>query len=320
MLRCGEIKKTIQMKKIKCYAPATVANVVCGYDVLGFAIENPGDEVVVSFNDSNKTVITKIEGDNGKLPLNAEKNVVGHVVNLFLQQIKSDQGVDIELYKKMPLNSGLGSSAASSVGALVAVNELFGNPLTRTELLPLAMEGERLASGNAHADNVAPSLLGGLVLIRSYEPLDVIKLPSEMDLFVVSVHPHVDVPTGEARKIIRQQVPLKKAVEQWGNVAGLVAGFCTNDTALIGRSMKDVIIEPIRSMLIPYFDEMKVTALAHQAIGFGISGSGPSVFALCKKEEEAHTIASALHQLLSERNIICESLVTRINNKGAVIL
>lgn len=320
MRRCGEIKKTIQMKKIKCYAPATVANVVCGYDVLGFAIENPGDEVVVSFNDSNKTVITKIEGDNGKLPLNAEKNVVGHVVNLFLQQIKSDQGVDIELYKKMPLNSGLGSSAASSVGALVAVNELFGNPLTRTELLPLAMEGERLASGNAHADNVAPSLLGGLVLIRSYEPLDVIKLPSEMDLFVVSVHPHVDVPTGEARKIIRQQVPLKKAVEQWGNVAGLVAGFCTNDTALIGRSMKDVIIEPIRSMLIPYFDEMKATALAHHAIGFGISGSGPSVFALCKKEEEAHTIASALHQLLSERNIICESLVTRINNKGAVIL
>ncbi|WP_407484179.1 homoserine kinase [Elizabethkingia meningoseptica] len=308
------------MKKIKCYAPATVANVVCGYDVLGFAIENPGDEVVVSFNDSNKTVITKIEGDNGKLPLNAEKNVVGHVVNLFLKQIKSDQGVDIELYKKMPLNSGLGSSAASSVGALVAVNELFGNPLTKTELLPLAMEGERLASGNAHADNVAPSLLGGLVLIRSYEPLDVIKLPSEMDLFVVSVHPHVDVPTGEARKIIRQQVPLKKAVEQWGNVAGLVAGFCTNNTALIGRSMKDVIIEPIRSMLIPYFDEMKTTALNHQAIGFGISGSGPSVFALCKKEEEAHTIASALHQLLSERNIICESLVTRINNKGAVIL
>ncbi|WP_278554729.1 homoserine kinase [Elizabethkingia bruuniana] len=308
------------MKKIKCYAPATVANVVCGYDVLGFAIDNPGDEVIVSFNNNNKTVITKIEGDQGKLPLDAEKNVVGHVVNLFLEKINSNQGVDIELYKKMPLNSGLGSSAASSVGALVAVNELFDNPLSRQELLPLAMEGERLASGNAHADNVAPSLLGGLVLIRSYDPLDVVKLPVEMDLHVVSVHPHVDVPTGEARKIIRQQVPLKKAVEQWGNVAGLVAGFCTNDTDLIGRSMKDVIIEPIRSMLIPYFAEMKQTALNHKAIGFGISGSGPSVFALCKNKDEAEKIAIELHKLLSAQNISCESLVTKINNEGAVIL
>ncbi|QCX54277.1 homoserine kinase [Elizabethkingia sp. JS20170427COW] len=308
------------MKKVKCYAPATVANVVCGYDILGFAIDQPGDEVVVSFNTHHKTVITKIEGDHGKLPLDAEKNVVGHVVNLFLDKINSKQGVDIELYKKMPLNSGLGSSAASSVGALVAVNELFGNPLTREELLPLSMEGERLASGNAHADNVAPSLLGGLVLIRSYDPLDVVKLPCEMDLHVVSVHPHVDVPTGEARKIIRQQVSLKKAVEQWGNIAGLVAGFCTNDVELIGRSMKDVIIEPIRSMLIPYFAEMKQLSLDHQAIGFGISGSGPSVFALCSSHEQALNIANQLYSFLSSQSIECESLVTKINKQGAIIL
>jgi len=308
------------MKRIRCFAPATVANVVCGYDVLGFAIEKPGDEVVVSFNSDNRIHITKIEGDGGKLPKNPEKNVVGHVVKLFLEKINSTQGIDIELYKKMPLNSGLGSSAASSVGALVAVNELFDNPFTKLDLLPLAMEGERLASGNAHADNVAPSLLGGLVLIRSYEPLDVIKLPSGFDLYVVSIHPHVDVPTGDARKIIRQYVPLKKAVEQWGNIAGLVAGFCTKDMSLISRSMKDVIVEPIRSMLIPFFSEMKCSALENNALGFGISGSGPSVFALCEKEKDAQNISKNLYKLLSSENISCEAIVTSINTKGAEII
>jgi len=308
------------MKRIRCFAPATVANVVCGYDVLGFAIKKPGDEVVVSFNSDNRINITKIEEDDGKLPKNPDKNVVGYVVKLFLEKINSTQGVDIELYKKMPLNSGLGSSAASSVGALVAVNELFENPLTRLDLLPLAMEGERLASGNAHADNVAPSLLGGLVLIRSYDPLDVIKLPSDLGLYVVSVHPHVDVPTGDARKIIRQQIPLKKAVEQWGNIAGLVTGFCIKDTDLISRSMKDVIVEPIRSMLIPCFSEMKYYALENNALGFGISGSGPSVFALCKKEKDAQKISEGLCKLLLSENISCEAIVTSINTKGAEII
>ncbi|NAW51000.1 homoserine kinase [Elizabethkingia argentiflava] len=308
------------MKKVKCYAPATVANVVCGYDILGFAIENPGDQVIVSFNHTHTTRITKIEGDEGKLPLDVKKNVVGHVVNLFLEKVKSRQGVDIELYKKMPLNSGLGSSAASSVAALVAINELFENPLTKGELLPLAMEGERLASGNAHADNVAPSLLGGLVLIRSYEPLDVIKLPFIKDLFVVSVHPDINVPTGEARKILKQQIPLQKAIEQWGNVAGLVSGFCTGDMDLVGRSMKDVIIEPIRSMLIPFFCEMKEIALENKAIGFGISGSGPSVFALCKNKDQADEISDRLYHLLNRHQIKSESQVTKMNNKGALII
>jgi len=308
------------MKKIKCFAPATVANVVCGYDVLGFAIEKHGDEVLVSFNSYNEIRITKIDGDEGKLPKNPDKNVVGHVVKLFLEKINSNQGVNIELYKKMPLNSGLGSSAASSVGALVAVNELFDNPLTKLDLLPLAMEGERLASGNAHADNVAPSLLGGLVLIRSYEPLDVIKLPLDFDIYVVSVHPHVDVPTGDARKIIRQQIPLKKAIEQWGNIAGLVTGFCTKDMELISRSMKDVIVEPIRSMLIPFFLDMKKYALENNALGFGISGSGPSVFALCREEIDAQKISEGLHRFLSSKKISCEAIFTRINTRGAEII
>ncbi|MBV7440810.1 homoserine kinase [Weeksellaceae bacterium TAE3-ERU29] len=307
-------------KEVKAYAPATVANVVCGYDVLGFAIEKPGDEVVLRPNSKNKVEIIKIEGDNGKLSYDPDKNVVGHVIKLFLEKIGSNQGVDIELYKKMPLNSGLGSSAASSVAALVAINELMDNPMSKHDLLPFTIEGERLATGNAHADNVAPSLLGGLVLTRSYEPLDIVKLPSPKGLYVTSVHPNVDVPTGEARKIIKQEVPLKLAVQQWGNVAGLVAGFTTNDLDLIGRSMQDVVIEPVRSMLIPYFKEMKESALEKGAIGFGISGSGPSVFALSKNEEIAENVKTALEKLLEEFNIECQALVTEINHEGAKIL
>lgn len=308
------------MDSIKVFAPATVANVVCGYDILGFAIDDPGDEIILTKNNSNKIAITKIEGDGGKLPKDPEKNVVSHVIRLFLEKINSTQGIDIELYKKMPLNSGMGSSAASSVAALVAINELMGKPFSRQELLPLAMEGERIACGNAHADNVAPALLGGLVLVRSYEPLDALRLPYPKDLSVVSVHPHVDVPTGEARKIIKERISLKSAVQQWGNIAGLVAGFCTNDLALVSRSLEDVIIEPVRAMLIPYFYEMKQLALDNGAIGFGISGSGPSVFALCEKKEIAEVISQKIKELLNQKNIESESFVTKINDEGARVI
>ena len=308
------------MNQIKVFAPATVANVVCGYDILGFAIEEPGDEIILKKNDSDKITITKIEGDGGKLPKDPNKNVVSHVIRLFQEKINSNQGIDIELYKKMPLNSGMGSSAASSVAALVAINELMGKPFSRQELLPLAMEGERMACGNAHADNVAPALLGGLVLVRSYEPLDALKLPYPKGLSVVSVHPYVDVPTGEARKIIKERVSLKSAVQQWGNVAGLVAGFCINDLSLVGRSMEDVIIEPVRAMLIPYFYEMKQLALDNGAIGFGISGSGPSVFALCEKKETAEDISYKIKELLNQKNIESEAFVTKINDEGARVI
>ncbi|KFC21445.1 homoserine kinase [Epilithonimonas lactis] len=308
------------MDSIKVFAPATVANVVCGYDILGFAIDEPGDEIILTKNDFNKITITKIEGDGGKLPKNPEKNVVSHVIRLFLEKVNSTQGIDIELYKKMPLNSGMGSSAASSVAALVAINELMGKPFSRQELLPLAMEGERIACGNAHADNVAPALLGGMVLVRSYEPLDAFKLPYPKGLSVVSVHPHVDVPTGEARKIIKERISLKSAVQQWGNIAGLVAGFCTNDLGLVSRSLEDVIIEPVRAMLIPYFYEMKQLALDNGAIGFGISGSGPSVFALCEKKDIAEVISYKIKELLNQKNIESESFVTKINDEGARVI
>lgn len=305
--------------EVKAFAPATVANVVCGYDILGFAISEPGDEVVVKLNNQGVVRIVKITGDQQKLSYDSAKNVAGHVIKLYLEKINSTQGIDIELYKNMPLNSGMGSSAASSVAALTAINELFDNPLTKQELLPLCIEGERLATGNAHADNVAPSLLGGLVLIRSYDPLDVIKLPVPDGLFVACIHPFVEVPTGEARKIIKQQVSLKDAVQQWGNVAGLVAGFTLSDYGLIGRSMEDVIIEPVRAMLIPQFYEMKENALNIGALGFGISGSGPSVFALCTEYRIAEKVCRKISKLLDEKGIGCKFFVTSFNQEGSVI-
>lgn len=307
-------------KSIKIFAPATVANLSAGYDVLGLAVETPGDEVIITLNKTGKVTIDKITGDEGKLPLNPEKNTVSAVVIKYLKQREIDLGASITLHKKMPFGSGLGSSSASAVGGLVAINALMDEPWDKKDLLPLAMEGERIACGNAHADNVAPSLLGGVVLIRSYHPLDVISLTYPDNLWLSLVYPHVNIPTGEARKILKNHIPLKDAVIQWGNVGGIVAGFCTQNIDLIGRSMQDVIIEPIRSMLIPNFYEMKQTALEHGALAFSISGSGPTVFAMTTSEQTAHIISQKLQLLLKQKGVLSDSFVSKINPTGAKII
>lgn len=307
-------------KSIKIFAPATVANLSAGYDVLGLAVETPGDEVIITLNKTGKVTIDKITGDEGKLPLDPEKNTVSAVVIKYLKQREIDLGASITLHKKMPFGSGLGSSSASAVGGLVAINALMDEPWDKKDLLPLAMEGERIACGNAHADNVAPSLLGGVVLIRSYHPLDVISLTYPDNLWLSLVYPHVNIPTGEARKILKTHIPLKDAVIQWGNVGGIVAGFCTHNIDLIGRSMQDVIIEPIRSMLIPYFYEMKQTALDHGALAFSISGSGPTVFAMTTSEQTAHIISQKLQLLLKQKGVLSDSFVSKINPTGAKII
>jgi len=307
-------------KSIKIFAPATVANLSAGYDVLGLAVESPGDEVIITLNNTGKVNIDKITGDEGRLPLNPEKNTVSAVVIKYLKQREIDLGASIILHKKMPFGSGLGSSSASAVGGLVAINALMDQPWDKKDLLSLAMEGERIACGNAHADNVAPSLLGGVVLIRSYQPLDVISLTYPDNLWMSLVYPHVNIPTGEARKIIKTNVPLKDAVVQWGNVGGIVAGFCTQNIDLIGRSMQDVIIEPVRSMLIPYFYEMKQTALVNGALGFSISGSGPTVFAMTTSEQAAHNISQKLQELLKQKGVLSDSFVSKINPTGAKII
>lgn len=306
---------------IRVFAPATVANVVCGFDILGFAVEAPGDEVIMHLNDSGRVSIKAIHGDEGRLPLDPARNTVSAAAMGLLQLAGAGgRGVEIELFKKMPVGSGLGSSAASTVAGLFALNRLLGEPFRAEELLPLAREGELLACGQGHADNVAPALLGGFVLIRSYEPLDVIRLNTPPQLVCTLVYPHIEVQTRDARRIIKKQVPLQDAVTQWGNIAGLVSGLYREDYGLIGRSLQDVIIEPVRSILIPEFYAMKQDALDAGALGFGISGSGPSVFALSCEEETAQRVALALQARLGALGIGASTYVSGVNPAGPRIL
>ncbi len=306
---------------ITAFAPATVANVGCGFDVFGFAVDAPGDTVKVRFSDNPGVSIAKITGDNGALPKDASKNTAGVSVQMFLNHLgKSNIGIEIELEKNMPLGSGMGSSAASSVASVVATNELFGSPLKREELLPFVIEGERVACGSGHADNVAPALLGGFVLIRSYEPLDCIKIPVPEGLYCVLVHPDVIVETAYARSILPKEIPLKKAISQWGNTAGVIAALMQGDLKLLGRSLEDYIVEPVRSALIPGFIEVKKAATAAGAIGCSISGSGPSMFALCDSKEIAEKVSLAMQETFSQAQVKSEAFVSAVNQRGAYII
>ncbi|RFZ82841.1 homoserine kinase [Mucilaginibacter terrenus] len=306
---------------IAVFAPATVANVVCGFDVLGFAVNEPGDEVVMRMTNTPGITISKITGDNGRLPLNPLKNTVSVSVQHYLNSIdRTDVGVDIELHKKMPIGSGLGSSSASTVAGLFAIKTLMGDETDSSTLLPFAMKGEEMACGHGHADNVAPALMGGFVLIRSYEPLDVVRLPHPPGLWCAIVFPDVDVPTREARQIIRNKINMKDAVTQWGNIAGLVSGLFMQDIDLIGRSMQDVLVEPVRSMLIPDFYYMREMAMELGAVSFGISGSGPSVFAFTKNEQTARRVTAKLQQHLTKIGIGSYTYVSTINDKGPRVI
>jgi homoserine kinase len=265
--------------------------------------------------------ISKITGDNGRLPLDPAKNTVSVSVQHYLKSIdRTDIGLDIELHKKMPIGSGLGSSSASTVAGLFAAKTLLGDETDVTKLLPFAMKGEEMACGHGHADNVAPALMGGFVLIRSYEPLDVIRLPHPKGLYCAIVFPDVDVPTREARQIIRDKIYMKDAVTQWGNIAGLVSGLFMNDLDLIGRSMKDILVEPVRSMLIPDFYKMRDMAMELGAISFGISGSGPSVFAFARDADTANRITQKLQRHLTGISIGSNAYVSTINDKGPRVI
>ncbi len=309
-----------EMKSIRAFAPATVANVSCGFDIFGFAVESPGDEVTLTLSDTPGVRMVRIEGDDGRLPLEAGRNTAGVAVLAFLREINSRQGVDIILKKNLPLGSGMGSSAASSVAALVGINHLMGNPFEKKDLLPFAMEAERVACGSAHADNVAPALLGGFVLIRGYDPLDVVNIPTPVDIFCTLIHPHLELNTQDSRQVLRMNISLKDAVTQWGNIAGLVAGLMKPDYGLISRSLKDVIAEPIRSLLIPGFDRIKEKVRENGALGSGISGSGPTVFALSTDRETAERVGSVTRDEFARIHLNSEVFVSRINPKGAAIL
>ena len=311
----------INMKKtVRAFAPATVANVSCGFDVFGFAVENPGDEVSITLKEEPGVMMKRIEGDGGRLPMEPEKNTASVAVIALLKAINGQHGVEIVLKKNLPLGSGMGSSAASSVAALVAINHLLGEPFQKKELLPFAMEAERIACGAAHADNVAPSLFGGFVLIRGYNPPDVVNIPTPENLFCTLVHPQLELKTQDSRQVLRASIPLKDAIVQWGNIAGLVAGLMKPDFGLISRSLKDVIVEPVRSMLIPGFDGIKDIARENGALGSGISGSGPTIFALSQDEETAVRVGQAIVSKFQKFRLSSDVFVSKINPRGATII
>ncbi len=310
--------KTTIMNEIKIFCPATIANLSCGFDVLGLCLETAGDEMIIRKSNIKGIRITKIVGAD--LPLQTEKNVAGVSALAMLEAIETEFGFEIEIYKHIKAGSGIGSSAASSAGAVFGINELLGRPFTRKELVQFAMQGEKLASGNAHADNVAPALLGGFTLVRSYNPLDIIKIESPSELYATVVHPQIELKTSDARSVLKQTVSLKSAIMQWGNVGGLIAGLYTKDYDLIGRSLHDEIVEPLRSVLIPGFDLIKQTALENGALGSGISGSGPSIFALSKGKETADKIAKAMSAVYDEMNLPYEIHVSRVNDEGMKII
>ena len=307
--------------EIRVFAPATVANVACGYDVLGFAIDAPGDEIVVRHSEKPGLHITKITGDNGKLPKNPAQNTAGVAALDLLKHLgMTDRGIEMEIHKKMPFGSGLGSSAASAVAGAYAVNKLIGEPLSKKQLLPFAMAGEYSADGAWHADNVAPCLLGGIVFIRSNDELDVAQLPAPKNLWAAVVHPDIEILTKVAREIMPRQIQLETSTQQSGNLGGLLCGFFKSDYALIGRSLHDLIAEPHRHRLIPEFYRAKAAAMAAGALGFSISGAGPSVFALCDGEETARKVAAAVAAVFASVPIKATPYVSRINPKGVHVL
>jgi len=306
------------MNEIKIFCPATIANLSCGFDVLGLCLDNVGDEMIIRKSDQKGIRITKIVGAD--LPLETEKNVAGVAALAMLEALNSDAGFEIEIYKNIKAGSGIGSSAASSAGAVFGINVLLGNPFAIKDLVQFAMQGEKLACGNAHADNVAPALLGGFTLVRSYSPLDIIKIESPSELYATVVHPQIELKTSDARSVLKQTVSLKSAIMQWGNVGGLIAGLYTKDYDLIGRSLHDEIVEPLRSVLIPGFDLIKQTALENGALGSGISGSGPSIFALSKGRDAADKIAKAMSAVYDEMKLPYEIHVSKVNPDGVRIL
>lgn len=301
---------------ISVFAPATVANLACGFDVFGLAINEPGDEVNVAFNRSNTLVVRTITGDGGKLSKDARKNTASVSIQALLDDLHINQGFDIKIKKRMPLGSGLGSSAASAVAGVFAANELLGRPYSRRELVPFAMEGERIACGAAHADNVAPSMMGGIVLVRSYHPLDIIQLPSPKNLMVVVIHPDVEVLTKDSRAILPKKIEMQIGIAQWANTAALTAGLFTSDYDLIARSVVDMVAEPHRANLIPHFYQVKEAAINSGALACSISGSGPSIFALAEGKTSAIAIATAMQKIYKKAKIKNTVYVSTVNLKG----
>jgi len=305
------------MDQIKVFSPATVANVSCGYDAMGFALETLGDDMIFTKTNSKDVIISKIEGAN--LPYEAHKNAAGVVAQMMLKDSNANFGLDIQIFKNFKPGSGLGSSAASASGTAFAVNHLLGNTYSNLELTKFAMHGEVVACGSAIADNVAAAIYGGFILVRSYAPLDIVSIPTPTNLVATVIHPQIEIKTEDARKVVPTQIELKTAITQWSNVGGLISGLYSNDFDLIGRSLVDLVAEPNRKKLIPLFDDVKQSAISAGALGAGISGSGPSIFALSKNIETAQKVEEAMDTVYKNSGIEYNTYVSHISKTGTRI-
>lgn len=302
------------MDAITVFCPATIANISCGFDVLGLALDSVGDLMTVRKIPEKGIRIAPIMQQD--IPTDPQRNVAGVAGMALLKAARSSGGFHLEIQKRIKAGSGIGSSAASAAGAVWAMNQILGRPFTSLELVGFAMEGERIASGVPHADNVAPALYGGFTLVRSYEPLDIIRIEAPPELVATIIHPQIEIKTSDSRKILKTSFPLEAGIKQWGNLGGLVAGLYTADYELIGRCLEDHIIEPIRSILIPGFDAVKEDALRAGALGCGISGSGPSIFALSRGREKAEAVGRAMSRIYDTTGIDYDLHVSEINPVG----
>ncbi len=302
------------------FAPATVANVGPGFDIFGLALEGIGDTVTARKVDEKGVFIRRITGDGGRLPMDPEQNTVSISAMSFLKRNAiTDSGIELDLHKGMPINSGLGSSGASAVAGAFAALSLYGDGTVKDQILPDCVNAEGAVAG-FHADNVAASLFGGIVIIKSYDPLEVVKLPSPSSLFVVVVTPDYEVSTRHARGILPNDIPLRSMVKNFGNVASLVSGILRSDLQLIGRSIEDHVVEPLRGVLIPGFGDVKKAALEAGAFGCGISGSGPTVFAFSDSLDNGKSVAKAMLGAFSKNGLDSRNLVSRVNSRGAQII
>lgn len=307
------------MKHIRVFAPGTVANLGCGFDVMGLTLDGVGDLLEIGAEEGAEGLeIRNLSGMN--LPENIEENVITPALRAMLAAYGRPVRIEVTMLEKIAPGSGIGSSAASSAAAVYGLNELLDRPFSGKELVGFAMMGEALIGGTPHADNVGPAVLGGVVLIRGYEPFDIVRLPVPDNFFYAVAHPAIVVSTKDAREVLPREIPLSKAVEQWGNVGGLVAGFALRDVALIGRSMHDAVVEPYRKGFIPGYDELKELVLAEGALAMNIAGSGPSVFALASDYGVAQRIAAQMERHFQLRQIGCHTYAGRVSNAGARVV
>ena len=306
------------MNVVNVHVPGTVSNVGSGFDVMGFAMQGAGELMQLSLRTDGQIVLHDESGYN--LPLKPETNTAAVALQSLMNAAATDKGFDVVFRSKIKPGSGLGSSAASAVAAVFGANELLGKPFDKMQLIDFAMDGEEVASGSRHADNVAPAMLGSFVLIRAIDPMDIIEIPSPKGLYCAVVHPHIEVKTAEARSILPKEIPLKNAVQQWGNTAALIAGLYQGNFPLIGRAMHDLVAEPVRSRFIPNYAQLKELALQKGAIGYTISGSGPSMFAFCNSLDDANRIARAVQKHLANQQIHADYYTGAIDKEGVRVV